>query len=858
MKDSKLSEVIQQTNTGKKYPAISLVKDNPELAAVISKLVKSRDTGKFDMDKEKTSNYLNQGQLEKISSGIQQNIVDSESIVQLFPDIELSIQILISSVLSPKDMTNSDLIYKTPYSNMGNELSTKLNQVIRSHMSEYYKLDGELPKMLRDSLFTKGSYIKMVMPESIVDEVVNFNSVSTESLSELFKKDFDGSLGILGNYKKAVSNQFSLESLALSNDIGKYVGGLVVEDNERLENCIGNLVDITDNYKILKVPKVMEKVRASKIKKIIKSNSVAVESNTITNKEVSSALYKGASKKAEQFVIIPEPTLAKRKSVARPLVMKLPSESVIPVYTPGDEANHIGYFIIIDNEGNPVTIDGNGGHSSDLQSLLSNSKSNNNDSVSSMLIDKAKNNLIGSGRAPTLDQITTVYGNIIERNLVTRLRNGIYNSTLKISNSQEIYRVMLTRVLSEQYTRLVYVPVELVGYLAFKYNNNGTGRSYLDDVKVLTSLRAMLLFSKVMAMTKNAINLTRVNMTLDPKDPDPEKTMELAIHEIAKTRQQYFPLGINSPVDLVDWIQKAGFEFTFEGHPGLPDTKFDFETKNIQRDIPDSDLDELLRKQTYMAFGLSPEVVDDAFSGDFATTVVANNLLLAKRIRHLQTVFSTYIADLNKKITFADPILMGELTDLIRSNKDAIETNMSDGDRPIYDNNPDEYIATILEEHIESLEIDLPQPDTVTLENLSEAFDNYVDNLEKAIDAIISTDSITSELAGDVSNNIDTIKSIVKNYYIRRWMSNNGYLPELSEITTVDEDGKPSIDLFEISKDHVESIIKATIKLVSKVDPLKKAADKDLENLDKTIDDDADSEVDNNDNDFDTSSEIEL
>ncbi len=826
MKDVSFSDVIKHANSGKKYPAVKLVKDNPEVAAVISKLVKHRDTSKFDLDKENSNHYINQSQLETISDGIKKNIVDSENIVQLFPDIELSIQILISSVLSPKDMANSSLIYKVEDPIVSNDLSTKINEIIRSHMNKYYKIENDLPVMLRDSLFTKGSYVKLIMPESIVDEVINYNKLSTESLTDIFTKEFEGSLGILGNMTTTTKRMTALESIMTANTTINY-DSKIDDSDTRLKTALEDLVDITDNYKLLKLPKVMSKIRSSKIKNIISN-----ESSKITNLEISSALYKGSNKPSEHFMVIPEPTLAKRKSVARPLVMKLSPESIIPVYTPGDESNHVGYFILIDSDGNPVSVDTTTTCSNDLQSLLSDSKNSDSNSLSSLLISKAKNNLVGTKRTPTMDQITSVYSSIIERNLVTRLRNGIYNTNLKVSDSQDIFRVMLARSLSDQFTRLVYVPVELVGFLAFKYNNNGTGRSYLDDVKILTSLRAMLLFSKVMAMTKNAINLTRVNMTLDPKDPDPEKTIEIAIHEISKTRQQYFPLGINSPVDLVDWIQKAGFEFSFEGHPGLPETKFDFETKNIQKDIPDSDLDELLRKQTYMTFGLSPEVVDNGFTGDFATTVIANNILLAKRIRQLQVTFSLYLSDIIKKITLSDPIMMKEITDIVMENKLAVENSIKGDDKPAYDEDSDAYITNMIEEHIEMLEIDLPQPDTVTLENLSESFDQYVDSLEKAIDAVISTDSITIEMTGDIADHIDSIKSIVKNYYIRRWMSVNGFLPELSEITTTDEDGNPSLDLFEISKDHIEGVVRSTMKLVAGMNPLKKAADADLEQLD--------------------------
>lgn len=99
-KDS-LSQVIKMLNSGEKYPALDLVKKNPELAVVMSKMIKSKMPNEVDISNKETHYNLNQGQIKSISDRIQNRIKDNESIMQLFPDIELATQILISSILSP-------------------------------------------------------------------------------------------------------------------------------------------------------------------------------------------------------------------------------------------------------------------------------------------------------------------------------------------------------------------------------------------------------------------------------------------------------------------------------------------------------------------------------------------------------------------------------------------------------------------------------------------------------------------------------------------------------------------------------------------------------------------------------------
>jgi hypothetical protein len=823
-----LKNVIKSINQGKEYPALKLVQSDPETAALISKLVKPRDPADFNLKNDNSYYNLNQSQIQAISDTLKSRVKDNENIIQLFPDIELAIQILVSSILSPKDMVKTDIIYKAKEPILPSELILKLNTVVENNFENYYNIKNDLQTILRDCLFTVGSYAKIVLPESTVDDIINQNKVvSTESLSSLFTKDSKAvNLGILGN-AGTMSNRPALEKFSSYTIPLAYESKIAIEGLP--DKYIPNL-EISDNYNLLKLPKVIASDTKSKLKQIISSRRVATEDKKISDDQLSALLYKDSKADSKTFVVIPPGRNNKRKSVGRPLVMRIPSESVIPVYIPGNEQNHIGYFVLIDIDGNPVSATSNLEAANGLSGLTSTSNNGSqNQSLSSMLISKARRNLVSSDEQPTIDHITKVYSSIIETDLIQRLNNGLYGSNVAISNNEEIYRIMLARALASKYTRLVFVPSELMTYFAFKYHKNGVGKSYLDDLKVLTSLRAIMLFSKVMAQTKNSIALTHVGITLDPNDPDPQKTIELATHEITKMRQSYFPLGINSPVDLVDWIQRAGFEFSFEGHPGLPQTKFDFETKNLQHILPDNDLDEALRKQTYMALGLSPEVVDNGFNAEFATTVISNNILLSKRIIQLQDIFTVHLSDLCHKIVKNDTIIIDELLEIIKDNKGLIEKTLSDEEKESYNQDSTGFLLDVIDRYVDNISIELPRPDITTVETQTAAFDTYVESLDKTLDAWINSDFMTSDLTGNINSNIDSIKAVVKGYYIRRWMSDNGFMSELNDIVTSDEDGKPTLDIYDLNKNHMEGIIRSSLKFIQSLNPIKIASDKDLE-----------------------------
>ena len=90
--------------------------------------------------------------------------------------------------------------------------------------------------------------------------------------------------------------------------------------------------------------------------------------------------------------------------------------------------------------------------------------------MSSMLLSKASTVLGTSCTSLNQDQASRIYADIVERDLIERLKNGLYGATLELGKVQEIYRIMLARSFANQYTQIIFLPTELVEYFAYKYN----------------------------------------------------------------------------------------------------------------------------------------------------------------------------------------------------------------------------------------------------------------------------------------------------------------------------------------------------------------------------------------------------
>jgi hypothetical protein len=98
----------------------------------------------------------------------------------------------------------------------------------------------------------------------------------------------------------------------------------------------------------------------------------------------------------------------------------------------------------------------------------------------------------------------------------------------------------------------------------------------------------------------------------------------------------------------------------------------------------------------------------------------------------------------------------------------------------------------------------------------------YTDGIDTILtDAFLNEDLFSSDTVGDLSNMMTTVKSAYKSYFIRKYMADKGVLPELSDMLSQDEFGKPLIDLTGITKQHLSTISKEVISMYSKLQKIK-------------------------------------
>jgi hypothetical protein len=870
------AHVVSLKDTRQKVPVIALTRDRA-LASVLSKAVDPLIQPSHTPSGSRKIEAPSVGALHNIASRTATNISHADTTMQMLPDMQLGAQILVSSTASPKDMMTLELSYQVTAGILPPAVMATVIGATRDHFDNVYKIKSKIPRILHEVLFEKGSHIEAIIPENSIDEMINRNNaISMEAFCEALGVDprnrqltaenaIGSNIGFLGpglagykaGAKRPTSNlgnlAFSIGNESLEDVYNSYGNTAKHEFSQQLhwkdlKEMQGNDnvsalegIFITDNPNILRIPKIEEKLRRDQInaKLNINKTSTALEAYgaaqiKLDDRSLKNLIYKPRKRGIQTMQVFKTDNQLERRSIGRPLIMELPSESVVPVYTPGQEDRHVGYFILLDQTGNPVKAMNEQDTFNSMQSRLMSAGNQTNNIMSRL---KQLTEGLQCSQQEYTDVMTRVYADMVEQDLLARLRNGIYSNTVSLGKNTDFFRVMLSRVFQQQNTTVLFMPADMVTYFARKYNQYGIGVSILDEMKMLNNMRAIAMMGNTILGIKNSIPRTQVNLTIDETDPDPYKTAETILGEIARVNQTAVPFGASAPTDIADYFQRAQYQVRVTGHPAIPETNIEYTEGTTNYSKVDTDLEDSLQKRALMAMGLNADHINNGFNQETATSVVANNLMLSRRVMIIQDQINPHLTDYHRKVMRADEELLEALREILVNSYEELEIDEEEIAKQIGQDKANVkmlVIEHILSDFIENLDVSLPRPNTATIENQKAALDGYIDLLDIALDAYLSDKFFSDEVGGEVSRSVDSIKEMLKAHFIRAYMAENGIMPELASIVTLSESDEPEIDLWENQAEHVKKLMKTLSGFMKNIQKSKQEANEVVDRLNET------------------------
>jgi hypothetical protein len=220
-----------------------------------------------------------------------------------------------------------------------------------------------------------------------------------------------------------------------------------------------------------------------------------------------------------------------------------------------------------------------------------------------------------------------------------------------------------------------------------------------------------------------------------------------------------------------------------------------------------------------------------------------------------------------KLILNNDTRLYESVYDILAGNISEIKKVMS-----LSGSSDETIIDELLNDIIESVTLTLPNSTVSDSDPLKAMLDEFISSVDSVLDGIFGDESSPSGLFGVMGEKIPDMKAILRNTAIRRFISDNHILPEITDFFTLDEDGEIVYDAMADYNGFIEHLSKAlgafykeNTKIISKSD---KALNKVIGSDDSTDDtagsddygdtSDADTGEDTGDDaDFDSDSDTE-
>lgn len=709
-----------------------------------------------------------------IARRIAQHKLDNHTIETLAPEVKTAQAIVIPSIISPTDLRDGDIALQSTSTVVDQATNDRISKVLDTHFNHHLQISRKLPDWIHEALYGAGSKPLLVLPITELDIIMNDPdailgkgtiSSGLEHLQILKQLDALETTSIFGIADVAwpktngvtTISKLDVNTLrpAMESVINTYVAdGEPIDPKvpynlgEQLKKVNGNgdlqwFIDaavenlgIVDNPDILKTDRVRKGNKQAELKRRI-----------IT-------YYK------QKTLITVNPEV--KASVGDPVVYELPPESVIPIFTPGSPTDHIGYFIAIDEFGNPIHLTGDG----PAIDLLDNRRVNPTTLYRSFGLDASFQFHGGHHKNEQAALMVNIYQTIIEAHLKGRLKNsGIDN--IYIGATENVYRCMFARYLSLRKTRLLFVPRDLMTYFCFQHNADGTGRSKIEDVKFILSLKITLLICRMMASMNAAINRKKINITFNEQMGDPIQYMEMLKKEAIDKAVVNFTYD---PAEITRTLAQRSLTIAAKGMPGAENFEVTQEA-NEQRGIrPDDSLIDDLNNMMVLGLDVPPSAMNLLNENEFSRSVATNNLFFSRRISAYQKIVCEKVARHVQIYTQMSESVKALIVAILKAGDEETDASKPSPEAGTSEDDPKPLsIDDKLSDVIKCIVAVLPAPDVAPNKTEFEELDALIASLTTALEGIFDND------LGDQSDNpIILVRALVKSDIIREYIRKIG------------------------------------------------------------------------------------
>ena len=739
------------------------------------------------------------------------------------PEIQQAQVLVASSIMSPNDLQEGDFTFAFPNVDAieaDSDMHEKLSKLYDDYFNKNLDMGSKCYEWICESMYTSGAKAVLILPPGLQQKIAS-------RTKEDLKKDMIASrmpIAAVESFDHYISHMSSQDNFMLSHRPTTWASVLGTDD---IANDIRSIVPSMEQLD-LRIPEKYAREQALDLSKFnisdgeytsgledmvvnmrtklakgdmirISENPEIVRFNLRRSLEaknrINAALdnrYANKEYVTESVISLDEANIPLLEH-SRPALIELPTESVIPIFIPGSPSEHLGYFIIIDEEGQPLAYDD--ATNPDPNKLFSGNWAGDDTTSEafSATYGTSSNVLrVFEGTKAATETGNAIFNHFLDKFIRQHLKGLVPDESIEIGRFNSIATSMFYRLLANKRTTLVYAPPRLLHYLAFDYREDGTGMPKPENIEFILSLRTTLMISNILAQANDAINHKKIEFDGGENIKNIEQIMDL-IKRVFITKNKIS--GSVDPSEIMDDIASNAITIVPKNFPGLGGNfNVDIQSTGTQSVRADDNLLENLSNLLISNLDVPPSALNQLSEPEFSRSLVTYNLFFAKKINLYQKITCRFMTELIRDFTRYDTVFQKALSLRLNAiSKKPLKQRMPKSVAKMAQNNKNTYssISSMTRACLEGVAVTLPKSNIVADKTLYEEVRNYVSNLEEISQQLFSAERVPSS-DQEASDALTLVRARWKYDQLKTYLSRIGKMsmvdiPDMDDLAAAED-----------------------------------------------------------------------
>lgn len=708
--------------------------------------------------------------LQTISEKTKDFTRENKKLYLLNPELKQAKQIFISSIISPNDMQTGTVAVTSNTPGLSEQVQKDVNDFLNEFFNDDLEFGVSLEEWLGNALFEEGATPILVLPYQNVTTLAKYDDVVSGMEAagiKPFKVDYNADITatVIREATMELNNiEFTSakKDTRLKDEDVKYMATEAIKFAKAQSSIVSYSYDVTKIAQGMNKAKTQSNKMAEKFDQyFLKNEQDANITMTVTDDIDGDSAGKST----------------------HPTIIKLPSPAVIPIAVPGAKSTHIGYFVLVNEWGNPID--------DEMMCRIEQSAKSKQTMEQNTFTNLVNTSFMKSMTGEDKLQAASVAFGITIKNMLEHTFNDLGLDGVTIDKYQALSNCLFYHLLTKNKINVIFVPEQLMVYYAFDYRSNGTGKSMIEELHYILALRTTLIIANIMGTIKNAIDKETISIELDDQDTNIEQTLDIIKNTYIKKNSPKF---YNDPEMISRDIVANSLSIIPKNVPGLDHSlEVTTERRGSEHQSVDDTLMEKLSNMMSLGLNLPPSALNLLSEDEYSRSVATNNLFFANNIRSIQRKAAKH----NKK--FARNVV--KYSTYVQEKLNNILTEGKTDDKK-------DWLKVVLG----NLEIKLANPNIVATKAQYEELKEFMSMVDDLIEKVFPDEMYPDSGDTETKEMMGTLRAFTKSKLLRDYIDAVG-MQNLIQLPTIKE-----IDIERITDMH--QFLK---NLKKGVDNLKKA-----------------------------------